>query len=65
LIPRTRSRWASLDGYTEAVYSVAFSPDGHALASGIIDGAIRLRNLNVDYATKRICTTAGELTAQQ
>jgi len=42
----------------------AFSPDGHTLASGSGDGA-RLWNLSVQYATDRICSTAGGLTAQQ
>ena len=32
----------ALTGSTGAVYSLAFSPDGHTLASGSIDGAIRL-----------------------
>jgi WD40 repeat protein len=45
-------------------YPVAFSPDGHTLASGSA-GGIQLWNLNVQYATERICATAGELTRQQ
>ena len=49
-----------LTGGTEAVYSVAFGPDGHTLATGSIDGAIRLWNLNVDDAAEWICTTAGK-----
>jgi WD40 repeat protein len=54
-----------LVGGTAAVYSVAFSRDGRTLASGSIDGAIRLWNPDVDYATKRICTAAGDLTPRQ
>ena len=50
---------------SQAVYAVAFGPGGRTLASGSIDGAVRLWNLNVDYATERICATAGQLTHQQ
>jgi WD domain, G-beta repeat len=47
------------------VNSVAFSPDGHTLASGSADGATRLWNLNVQDAIRRICATAGGLTPRQ
>ena len=34
-----------LTGHTDTVYSVAFSPDGHTLASGSADDTVRLWNL--------------------
>ena len=34
-----------LTGHTDAVFSVAFSPDGHTLASGSGDHTVRLWNL--------------------
>ncbi len=46
--------------------SVAFSPDGHTLASGSDNGTTQLWNLNVDQAIDRICaTTSYNLTPQQ
>jgi hypothetical protein len=50
---------------TAAILSVAFSPDGHALASGSDDGTTRLWNLNIQHAISRICAVAGGLTPQQ
>ena len=43
----------------------SFSHDGHTLASGSIDEAIRLWNPSVNYAAGWICTTAGDLTPEQ
>ena len=54
-----------LTGGTQAIYSVTFSPDGQTLAGGSIDGAIRLWNPTVNYATDWICSAAGNLTSLQ
>ena len=55
----------ALTGGTGVVYSVAFGRDGQSLASGTYDGAAQLWNLDVGYAIRRICATAGNLTPRQ
>jgi WD40 repeat protein len=35
----------TLTGHSSAVYAVAFSPDGHTLASGSFDQTVRLWNV--------------------
>ena len=55
-----------LAGPAGGVYSVAFSPDGHTLAAGGSDGTIRLWDLDLDFATNRICVaTRDNLTPDQ
>jgi WD40 repeat protein len=46
-----------LTGHTNAVYSVAFSPDGHTLATGSTDYTVRLWGMNVGHTIQRICAT--------
>jgi WD40 repeat protein len=45
-----------LTGHTDTVNAVAFSPDGHTLASGSTDQTAQLWEMNVNQAIKRICT---------
>ena len=45
--PITRAS-STLEGHTEAVLSVAFSPDGSKLASGSGDTTVRMWDLNTE-----------------
>jgi WD40 repeat protein len=48
---------SALSGSTGNVASVAFSPDMRTLATGSLDGLVRLQTLDVNNAIQRICTT--------
>lgn len=55
-----------LTGHIGVVTTVAFSPDGHTLTTGSDDDTVRLWNLNIDDASRRICaSTQDTLTPAQ
>ncbi len=55
----------ALTGHTGTVRAVAFSPNGHTLATGSDDHTARLWEMNVDQAIQRICaTTTNTLTPE-
>ncbi|MFD7256305.1 hypothetical protein [Streptomyces sp. NPDC059874] len=49
---------AVLTGHSNPVPAVAFSPDGHTLATGGNDFTIRLRDTGLDRVAARICDSA-------
>ncbi|MGH3709317.1 MAG: WD40 repeat domain-containing protein [Pseudonocardiaceae bacterium] len=47
-----------LTDHTNPIFSVAFNPDRHTLATGSSDRTARLWDTDVNSATDRICRTA-------
>ncbi|MGH3755010.1 MAG: WD40 repeat domain-containing protein [Pseudonocardiaceae bacterium] len=51
-----------LTGHSNGVNSVAFSADGHTLATGSADSTARLWETNVDSVAARICDITPTIT---
>ena len=56
---------ATLTGHHNTVHSVAFSPDGHTLASASYDNTARLWETNVDRVAARICNITPSITKSE
>lgn len=63
--PRHPSQLGTLFGHTDVVYSVVFSPNGHALATGSFDDMARLWETNVENIAARICDITPTITKSE
>jgi WD40 repeat protein len=59
------TRLGTLTGHTNRVYSVAFSPDGHTLATASTDTTARLWETNIDRVVARICSITPAITSSE
>jgi len=48
-----------LTGHAKGVFAVAFSPEGHTLATASGDNTARLRETNAENVVARICAITG------
>ncbi len=62
-IPTTPRRWRTLTGHTGNVPRVAFSPDGHTLATGSFDNTVRLWDVTDPRHPTSLATLTGHTNA--